>query len=229
MATTTFRTAGAQIVSGKDSGTKETKDPVRLGRPARALRNYLRIKILSLGEGGVGKSCLIKRYCEEKFESRYIATIGVDFGVRTVRVDAPPTSSQANTATSSSSSSSLEVKVNFWDLSGHPEFYEIRQSFYKDTQGLLLVYDVTSRRSFSSLDQWLSESAKFAARPVHTVLVANKADLSSQRVVTEAEGRAWAQTRGYAYWETSACTGHNVNDMFNSVFRAVTTLVPRAI
>ena len=64
----------------------------------------------------MGKSCLIKRYCEEKFITKYISTIGIDFGVKAVEIDGE------------------EVRVNFWDLSGHPEFFEVRNEFYKDTQ-----------------------------------------------------------------------------------------------
>ena len=68
---------------------------------------------------------------------KYIATIGVDFGVRSVIIE------------------DVEVKVNFWDLSGHPEFFDVRNEFYKDAQGALLVYDVGVRRSFEALDGWL--------------------------------------------------------------------------
>jgi DnaJ family protein C protein 27 len=72
-----------------------------------------------------------------QFVSKYISTIGVDFGVRSVWIDG------------------IEVKVNFWDLSGHPEFFDVRNEFYKDTQGSLLVFDVGNRRSFEALDNWL--------------------------------------------------------------------------
>lgn len=81
-------------------------------------RQPVRLKILSLGDKGVGKSCLIKRYCEGKFVSRYITTIGVDYGVKPVKVNGTP------------------VKVNFWDLSGDPEFLEVRNEFYSDAQGV---------------------------------------------------------------------------------------------
>lgn len=72
-----------------------------------------RIKIISMGAGACGKSCLIKRFCEERFVTKYIATIGVDYGVKPVTVDG------------------IDVRVNFWDLSGHPEFFEVRNEFYK--------------------------------------------------------------------------------------------------
>ena len=83
-----------------------------------------------------------------QFVSKYIATIGVDFGVRSVTIGG------------------VEVKVNFWDLSGHPEFFDVRNEFYKDTQGAILVYDVGSKRSFESLDGWLKEAGKYGAKDI---------------------------------------------------------------
>lgn len=72
-----------------------------------------------------------------QFVAKYISTIGVDFGVRSVVMEGK------------------EVKVNFWDLSGHPEFFDVRNEFYKDTQGALLCFDVCNKRSFDALDKWV--------------------------------------------------------------------------
>merc|ERR1711865_1125085 len=91
-------------------------------------REILRVKVISMGESGVGKSCIIKRYCEEQFVSRYISTIGVDFGVKNVKLK-----------------EGVEAKVNFWDLAGAAEFFEVRNEFYKDTQGAILVFDVSKK------------------------------------------------------------------------------------
>jgi DnaJ family protein C protein 27 len=77
-----------------------------------------RLKIISLGETAVGKSCLIKRFCEDKFVSKHVATIGIDFGVKPVQLDGTGT-----------------VRINFFDLAGGPEYFEIRNEFYKDAQG----------------------------------------------------------------------------------------------
>ena len=103
----------------------------------QSAQSIVRYKIISMGEGGCGKSCLIKRYCEgkvrrrgsgecqdadnsvfEQFVERYISTIGIDFGVKPVTVQG------------------TEVRVNFFDFSGHPEFFDVRNEFYKDTQGV---------------------------------------------------------------------------------------------
>lgn len=158
-----------------------------------------RIKILSMGASGIGKSCLIKRYCEGKFVTRYISTIGVDFGVKPVTIKGKT------------------VKVNFWDLSGQPEFFEIRNEFYKDTQGCMMVYDVTSRASFVELDKWLEESRKYGMETPLMVVCANKVD-KAKRVVTEEEGQAWADEHGMKYFETSANSGQNVQEMFMHLF-----------
>ena len=176
-------------------------------RPAGALSTGkqapTRIKIISMGSGGCGKSCLIKRFCEERFVSKYIATIGVDYGVKPVQVDG------------------LDVRVNFWDLSGHAEFFEVRNEFYKDAQGCILVFDVTQRDSFDECDAWLSECTKFGAnlRDLPVILCANKTD--KRRVVSEEEGRQFAGARNLVYWETSANSGMNVAEMFNELFRKV--------
>jgi DnaJ family protein C protein 27 len=113
------------------------------------------------------------------------------------------------------------VRVNFWDLSGHPEFFEIRNEFYKDTQGVLLVYDVSVRESFDDLDSWIAEASKYGAnlREIPTILCANKID--KKRVVTEDEGRQFALSRGFQYYETSASTGVNVQQIFDTIFQNV--------
>ena len=137
--------------------------------------------------------------CLLQFVSRYISTIGIDFGVKPVRVGKD------------------EVRINFWDLSGHPEFFEVRNEFYKDTQGGILVFDVGSKTSFAALETWLQEAAKFGGGDVPLVVCANKVD--KRRAVSEAEGRAWAEGRGFPYFETSAESGANVSAAFEELFK----------
>ena len=161
-----------------------------------------RIKLLSMGNAGTGKSCLIKRYSEERFVTKYIATIGIDYGVKPVKINME------------------DVRVNFWDLSGHKEFLEVRNEFYKDTQGCILVYDVSSRESFDDLDNWLNEATKYGANPreMPVALCANKTD-KPKRMISEEEGRQYAISRGLSYFETSASSGQNVHEMFEYLFR----------
>ena len=163
--------------------------------------NNIRMKIISMGDPGTGKSCLIKRYCEERFIPRYISTIGIDYGVKRVRVDG----------------GAAEVRVNFWDMAGGSEYVEIRNEFYKDAQGAILVYDVTNPRGLLALEQWTTEAAKFGAKDLVGIVCGNKVDLP-KRAVSEEQGRKWATAHGFGYYDVSANSGLNVVQMFEQLF-----------
>lgn len=169
--------------------------------------SMMRMKIISVGDEGVGKSCIIKRYCEERFIPKYVCTIGIDYGVKRVMVDG------------------REARINFWDFAGGSEFSEVRNEFYKDAQGMLLVFDVTNARSFAQLEIWVKEAAKCGAKDCVTIVCGNKADPGGkQRQVSEIEGRKWATARGYGYYDTSASSGLNITQMFEQMFNDVAML-----
>ena len=190
---------------------------------AAAADCLLRFKIVSLGRVHVGKSCLIKRYCEKRFISKYMATIGIDYGVTRIRVR------------------NYDIQMNIFDCSGHPLFYEVRNEFYRDIQAILLVFDLSNRRSFETLEYWLCEIKKefnLADGQKLSMLifvVGNKNDL--KRTVDDNEARIWANLRGYPYFETSgrlssiashsivfrllAATGTGVHEMFDSLFASL--------
>jgi len=173
----------------------------------------LRIKVLSLGAGGVGKSCLIKRYCEGRFVQKYITTIGIDYGVKPVKMQG------------------YDIKVNFFDTSGDDAFKEIRVSFYDNVNGVVLVYDVTNRNSFVELDQWLEEAQRNDCHlsKAHktgdlpfVVLCANKTDLP-KRCISHSDGLQYASKHGMHYYETSAATGDSVPESLNYLFEKILT------
>ncbi|XP_055570616.1 dnaJ homolog subfamily C member 27 isoform X3 [Falco cherrug] len=174
-------------------------------------RKSLRVKVISMGNAEVGKSCIIKRYCEKRFVPKYLATIGIDYGVTKVQVR------------------DREIKVNIFDMAGHPFFYEVRNEFYKDTQGVILVYDVGQKESFDALDAWLAEMKQELGphgnmENVVFVVCANKIDCTKHRSVDESEGRLWAESRGFLYFETSAQTGEGINEMFQTFYSAIIDL-----
>ncbi|XP_068792836.1 dnaJ homolog subfamily C member 27 isoform X2 [Struthio camelus] len=156
-------------------------------------------------------SCIIKRYCEKRFVPKYLATIGIDYGVTKVQVR------------------DREIKVNIFDMAGHPFFYEVRNEFYKDTQGVILVYDVGQKDSFDALDAWLAEMKQELGphgnmENIVFVVCANKIDCTKHRSVDESEGRLWAESRGFLYFETSAQTGEGINEMFQTFYSAIIDL-----
>lgn len=165
---------------------------------AADLAPTLRLKIISVGDSQVGKSCLIKRYCENKFVPKYVPTIGVDYGVR-------PTSIKGR-----------DVRINFFDLSGVDLYADIRTEFYKDSHGALLVFAVDNRSSFERLDSWLKEARDNGATSLAHVLIGNKTD--QKRAVSTEEAKAWADDRGLPYFEVSASTGAEVNAAFDGLF-----------
>ncbi|XP_053879749.1 dnaJ homolog subfamily C member 27 [Malaclemys terrapin pileata] len=174
-------------------------------------RKSLRIKVISMGNAEVGKSCIIKRYCEKRFVPKYLATIGIDYGVTKVQIR------------------DREIKVNIFDMAGHPFFYEVRNEFYKDTQGVVLVYDVGQKESFDALDGWMAEMKQELGphgnmENVVFVVCANKIDCTKHRCVDESEGRLWAESRGFLYFETSAQTGEGINEMFQTFYSAIVDL-----
>lgn len=143
--------------------------------------------------------------------SKYLATIGIDYGVTKVQVR------------------DREIKVNIFDMAGHPFFYEVRNEFYKDTQGVILVYDVGQKDSFDALDAWLAEMKQDLGphgnmENIVFVVCANKIDCAKHRCVDESEGRLWAESKGFLYFETSAQTGEGINEMFQTFYVSIVDL-----
>ena len=161
-------------------------------------KDVSKVKLISMGNSGVGKSAIIKRFCEGRFSSKYFGTIGVDYGVKSVRFGA------------------TEVRINLFDLAGGPEYLNVRNEFYKDTQGGILVFDVTNRESFEALNSWVDESSQFGAKNPDIIVVANKIEMPS-RVISEIEARSWASDNGFDYVEVSASTGSRVNQLFEQL------------
>ncbi len=117
------------------------------------------LKILIIGESGVGKSSLLLRFTDDVFDKDLSATIGVDFKVKNLSVDGNIT------------------KLAIWDTAGQERFRTLTPSYYRGAQGAILVYDVSSKETFAKLDVWLGELETFANKPeIIKMLVANKID-----------------------------------------------------
>ena len=125
--------------------------PLKLKHGRRAPARVVRLKITSLGDAETGKSCLMKRFSENRFFPKYIPTIGIDYGVKDVRLD---------------SISGVTIKANLFDTSGLSDYAEAWRPFLVGTQGLILVFDVTRRETFFGLSEWLGK-AEAHGLPVH--------------------------------------------------------------
>eukprot|EP00798_Chlamydomonas_sp_ICE-L_P029061 gene29061-32266_t len=111
----------------------------------------------------------------------------------------------------------FEVRVNLWDLAGSEDYVEVRNEFYKDAQGCVLCYDCTNRASFEALGNWLAESQECGAENMVIFVAATKCDIPARKV-TEKEGRDWATSHGFQFFECSASSGQGVKALFSSLF-----------
>lgn len=157
--------------------------------------DYL-FKYLLIGDSGVGKSSLLLRFADDVFSDTYISTIGVDFKIRTVKVE------------------DKIVRLQIWDTAGQDRFKTITSSFYRGAHGIMLVYDVTDMESFQHVSTWLNEVDRYGGSEVTMILVGNKSELNSKRVVEYSMGKEYADKLGLSFMETSAKSSTNVETLF---------------
>jgi small GTP-binding protein len=157
--------------------------------------DYL-FKLLLIGDSGVGKSCLLLRFADDTYTESYISTIGVDFKIRTIELDGKT------------------IKLQIWDTAGQERFRTITSSYYRGAHGIIVVYDVTDQESFANVKQWLHEIDRYACENVNKLLVGNKSDLSSKRVVAYDTAKEFADNLGIEFLETSAKNADNVEQAF---------------
>uniref|UniRef100_A0A3P8U278 Zgc:171927 n=1 Tax=Amphiprion percula TaxID=161767 RepID=A0A3P8U278_AMPPE len=155
--------------------------------------DYL-FKLLLIGDSGVGKSCLLLRFADDTYTESYISTIGVDFKIRTIDMDGKM------------------VKLQIWDTAGQERFRTITSSYYRGAHGIIIVYDVTEQESFNNVKQWLDEIDHYACENVSRLLVGNKSDLVSKKVVDAATDLA--SSLKIPFLETSAKSSDNVERAF---------------
>ena len=157
--------------------------------------NYL-LKYVIVGDASVGKSNLLLRYSHGQFREEYQLTIGVEFGSNNVLID------------------DKVYRIQIWDTAGQENFRSITRAYYKNSACALIVYDIARRSSFDSISSWIEDCKNSSPKSVFMVLVGNKSDLEENREVSEEEGRELAEKNGMLFFETSAKTGKNVEQVF---------------
>ncbi len=154
-------------------------------------------KVLLLGDGNAGKTSLVRRFCEGKFEESRILTIGVDFQLKTVQIG------------------ERTIRLSIWDVAGQDRFRVFRDQFYSGTLAVALVYDVTAPATFFNLPRW-REEVMAAVPGVKMCVIGNKLDLGP--VVPPGEAEGWAKFEGgMPFVQTSALTGENVEEFFRGL------------
>jgi len=157
--------------------------------------DYL-FKLLLIGDSGVGKSCLLLRFADDTYTESYISTIGVDFKIRTIELEGKT------------------IKLQIWDTAGQERFRTITSSYYRGAHGIIVVYDVTDQESFNNVKQWLQEIERYACETVNKLLVGNKSDLTTKKVVDWTTAKEYADSLAIPFLETSAKNATNVEQAF---------------
>lgn len=154
------------------------------------------IKYLLIGESTVGKTCLILRYTDNEFFGNQISTIGVEFKRKTITY------------------CNEKIILQIWDTAGQDRFGVLTRKFCKHSNVILIVYDVSIRKTFEKITEWISNIEENASRNVLVVLVGNKCDLETERQVSCEEGRQLADQYKLAFYETSALKDINISQVF---------------
>jgi len=170
-------------------------------------RKKVLLKVIILGDSGVGKTSLMNMYVNKRFSNQYKATIGADFLTKEVSVD-----------------DNRLVTMQIWDTAGQERFQSLGVAFYRGADCCVLVFDVNVGKTFENLDSWRDEFLIQAGpRDPDTfpfVVLGNKIDQENQRVVSQKRAIAWCQTKGaIPYFETSAKEAINVEQAFQTIAR----------
>ncbi|KAL3097042.1 hypothetical protein niasHS_002758 [Heterodera schachtii] len=170
-------------------------------------RKKILLKVIILGDSGVGKTSLMNQYVNKRFSNQYKATIGADFLTKDVMID------------------DRLVTMQIWDTAGQERFQSLGVAFYRGADCCVLVYDVTHAPSFKSLESWRDEFLVQASPrdPEHFpfVLLGNKIDNDAARAVNAKRAQSWCQSKnGMPYFEVSARDGVNVEEAFQAIARA---------
>lgn len=170
--------------------------------------DYL-FKFLIIGRAGVGKSCILHQFIENKFKEDTTHTIGVEFGSKVINVN------------------SKSIKLQIWDTAGQERFRSVTRSYYRGAAGALLVYDISSRDSFNSLQNWLTDARSLASPSIIIILVGNKKDLEAQREVSYQEASQFAKDNDLIFVECSAVNGENIEETFLKCARSILTCIEK--
>ena len=159
------------------------------------LDNFINFKIIIVGDSGVGKSSLLKRAVQNKFDGNYQATIGFEFLLMHFKVN------------------DLKIKLQIWDTCGQEMYRSLIQGFYRNTSLALVVYDVNRKETYDALDIWIKDIRDHTEQDIPIFVAGNKCDL--QRAVQTEEARVYSVSSRTKYFtECSAKTGQNVKDIF---------------
>ncbi|XP_044270886.1 ras-related protein Rab-21 [Tribolium madens] len=153
-------------------------------------------KVVLLGEGCVGKTSLVLRYVEDKFNTNHVTTVQASFLNKKLNID------------------SKRINLAIWDTAGQEKFHALGPIYYRSSNGAVLVYDITDEDSFQKVKSWVKELRKMLGAEICLVIAGNKTDLEKNRNVSLEDAEAYASKVGAIHFQTSAKLNKGVEEMF---------------
>ena len=167
-----------------------------------------KLKILIIGDSTVGKTSILTRFCKNEFSWNYLATIGIDFFSKDIELTNP----------------NKLIRIKIWDTAGQERFKSLSKSYFRNADGIIIVFDVSKKDSFENLQFWIDSIHNNLGKTnninnnndnednVNVIIIGNKIDLI--REVNKEEGLKYSKESGFKYYETSALTGENIENSF---------------
>ena len=155
-------------------------------------------KIIFLGDQAVGKSSILNRFSQDKFEQEYQATIGLDFHSKNATING------------------ANIRLLLYDTAGQEKFKSLIPMYIRDANIIIVVYDITIKDSFTHTSHWVNETKDLKREDAIFVLVGNKIDLNDKRQVSSQEGQNYANEKEFIFFEVSARTGQGIQELFNN-------------
>jgi Ras-related protein Rab-21 len=156
-------------------------------------------KVVTLGEGRVGKTSLTLKFVRDTFADNQESTLKANFLTKDLNLDGVP------------------VRLNIWDTAGQEKFRSIASNYYRQAKGALIVYDITDKSSFARVVEWVKELNQQGEPDICIAIVGNKCDRESERQITKQEATEYARRIGALHLNTSAKTGKNVEEVFQEL------------
>ena len=153
-------------------------------------------KVVFLGDSGVGKTSIMRRFVQGTFEAEGSATVGAAFFTKVVEVG------------------ERTAKFNIWDTAGQERYRALTKMYYRDASVAIVVLDLSNEKTYASLERWRLDIAKYGPHNITLAVAGSKADLA---VEIEGKAQSWAKLHGALYQRTSARTGEGVAELFTQI------------
>ena len=161
------------------------------------------IKVILIGDSGVGKTNIMSKFLKNQFMEESKATIGVEFGSKLFNHEGH------------------KIKAQIWDTAGQEKYKAITGAYYKGSKGALVVYDITQKKTFENIEKWINDLKAAGDPKITIILIGNKNDLDDKRQVSKDQGEEKARSFGCAFLETSAYSGDNIDKAFNLMVKEI--------